>query len=302
MNGQPARGYLSISEVLAHLRPDFPDISVSKIRFLETEGLIEPARSPSGYRRFVPADVARLRFILAAQRDQYLPLKVIRERLDGTEAGHDGAAAVVELPRARPDGPIGRRELAAATGASDAMLTELESHGLLRRQGRLYPPAAIEITGAVQALAGYGVEARHLRAMRAAAERETALIEHVVAPVQRQRGGAGRAQASQTAADLASLLVRLHAALVGSELAEAGLAPAQAGTGAAESGSARGAAADGGLAETVLTEAGPDMAAAAAGDGRIDAGRADAARDSGCTLTKGMPASTRGMPVREVGW
>jgi DNA-binding transcriptional MerR regulator len=302
MNGQAARGYLSISEVLAHLRPDFPDISTSKIRFLETEGLIEPARSPSGYRRFVPADVARLRYILAAQRDQYLPLKVIKERLDGTGAGQGGAAAVVELPRARPAGPIGRRELIAATGVSDAMLTELESHGLLRRQGRQYPPDAIEITGAVQALAGYGVEARHLRAMRAAAERETALIEHLLAPVQRQRGGGGREQASQTAGELAGLLVRLHAALVGSELAEAGLAPAMAAADPAETRSAGPGAAAGVPGETGPAEAGPDMTATAAADGRIDAGRADAARDSGCTLTKGMPASTRGMPVREVGW
>jgi DNA-binding transcriptional MerR regulator len=300
MNGQPARGYLSISEVLAHLRPDFPDISVSKIRFLETEGLIEPARSPSGYRRFVPADVARLRYILAAQRDQYLPLKVIKERLDGTQAGQP--AAVVDLPRTRPAGPIGRRELIAATGASDAMLTELESHGLLRRQGRQYPPDAIEITGAVQALAGFGVEARHLRAMRAAAERETALIEHVVAPIQRQRAGAGREHASQAAAELAGLLVRLHAALVGSELAEAGLAPIQAEPAPAGAWSAAGGADERLRAETVLTEARRDMSAAAAADGRIDAGRADAARDSGCTLTKGMPASTRGMPVSEVGW
>jgi DNA-binding transcriptional MerR regulator len=84
MNAQPARGYLGISEVLAQLRGDFPDISVSKIRFLETEGLITPARSPSGYRRFSAADVERLRFILAAQRDQYLPLRVIKERLTDT--------------------------------------------------------------------------------------------------------------------------------------------------------------------------------------------------------------------------
>jgi DNA-binding transcriptional MerR regulator len=82
MSAPPARGYLSISEVLAQLRADFPDISVSKIRFLEAEGLIAPARSPAGYRRFCSADVDRLRVILTAQRDQYLPLRVIRERLD----------------------------------------------------------------------------------------------------------------------------------------------------------------------------------------------------------------------------
>src|SRR5215472_6815378 len=81
MSGQAQHGYFGISEVLAQLRPDFPDISVSKIRFLETEGLLTPARSPSGYRRFCVADVDRLRYILAAQRDHYLPLRVIRDRL-----------------------------------------------------------------------------------------------------------------------------------------------------------------------------------------------------------------------------
>ena len=122
MNAQPARGYLGISEVLAQLRGDFPDISVSKIRFLETEGLITPARSPSGYRRFCAADVDRLRFILAAQRDQYLPLRVIKERLADAEP---------------PDGDrlLSRRELTGRGGLSEALLTELETFGLLRRVG-----------------------------------------------------------------------------------------------------------------------------------------------------------------------
>ncbi len=301
MNGPPTRGYLSISEVLAQLRPEFPDISMSKIRFLETEGLIEPARSPSGYRRFVTADVARLRYILAAQRDQYLPLRVIKERLAaaGEPAEVAEVAEVAELARVAPTGPVGRRELIAATGATDALLTELETHGLLRRQGRLYPAAAIEVTGAVTALMGYGVEARHLRTMQAAAERETALVEQVVAPMLRQRSAAGRELAGQTSAELAGLLVRLHAALLAGELAEAGL-PARPDEGAPAVPS-----------QTVVgsTEAGRAVASppaggpARAGTGsKIDAGRADLARDSGCTLTKGMPASTRGMPVSEVGW
>ncbi|MGH3406421.1 MAG: MerR family transcriptional regulator, partial [Streptosporangiaceae bacterium] len=87
MSAQPARGYLGISEVLAQLRAEFPDISVSKIRFLETEGLIAPARAPSGYRRFAAADVERLRYILTAQREQYLPLRVIKERLARADLG-----------------------------------------------------------------------------------------------------------------------------------------------------------------------------------------------------------------------
>jgi DNA-binding transcriptional MerR regulator len=216
MNAQPARGYLGISEVLALLRGDFPDISVSKIRFLETEGLITPARSPSGYRRFSAADVERLRFILAAQRDQYLPLRVIRERLADTE---------------QPDGDrllLSRRELLAEAGMSEALLTELETFGLLRRVGRTYGPDALQVARTAVALAAYGVEARHLRAVRAAAERETTMIESLVAPILRQRASGARDLAARTAGELADLVLRLHAALVAGTLAEAGLAEAGA--------------------------------------------------------------------------
>ena len=138
MNGQPARSYLGIGEVLAQLRAEFPDISVSKIRFLESEGLIEPARSPSGYRRFGAADIERLRYILTAQRDQYLPLRVIKERLPGggaqppalTAAGRGGA----EQPDTAP-AMLSRRELAEAAGIDDGQLSELEAFGLIRRAG-----------------------------------------------------------------------------------------------------------------------------------------------------------------------
>jgi DNA-binding transcriptional MerR regulator len=240
MSSLPARGYFSISEVLAQLRADFPDISVSKIRFLETEGLIAPARSAAGYRRFCAADVDRLRHILTAQRDQYLPLRVIKERL----AGLDGQpASPVGLPGQRSRGEtdavkpaltrqdaaselLTRRELVDATGVTEALLTELETFGLLRRVGRQYGADAVEVARAAMALAAYGVEARHLRAVRAAAEREVAMIESVVAPIQRQRGPGARDLASQTAGDIAGLVQGLHHALVAGALAEAGLAAA----------------------------------------------------------------------------
>src|SRR6266581_7460584 len=119
MNGQFARAYLGIGEVLVELRNDFPDISVSKIRFLEAEGLISPARSPSGYRRFAPADIDQLRFILTAQRDQYLPLRVIKERLDD-RATRAGRAARPEM--------VSRRELLDASGIDEQQLAELEAH------------------------------------------------------------------------------------------------------------------------------------------------------------------------------
>lgn len=262
MSVQPARGYLGISEVLAQLRADFADISVSKIRFLETEGLIAPARSPAGYRRFCAADVDRLRYILSAQRDQYLPLKVIKDRLDRLDRQADdiapGPVAQAGLPnqsgwpaqaglaaqagpraQGRGAGPPGlpaagpggrepaplltRRELLDAAGMSEALLTELETFGLLRRVGRQYGADALEVARSAVALTAYGVEARHLRAVRAAAERETTMIESLVAPIMRQRGAGARDLAERTAGELAGLVLRLHAALVDGTLAEAGL-------------------------------------------------------------------------------
>ena len=235
MSTQPARGYLGISEVLAQLRGEFPDISVSKIRFLETEGLISPARSASGYRRFCAADVDRLRYILASQRDQYLPLRVIKERLTRLDPGGEAAARPQRHPDADPDrlgpgsGPLSRSELVAAAGLTEALLTELETFGLVRRAGRQYAPDALPVARAAAALAAYGVEARHLRAVRAAAERETALVESLVTPILAQRGRGARDLAARTAAEVVGQVLRLHAALVDAALAEAGLAPGEEG-------------------------------------------------------------------------
>ncbi|HEY2076103.1 MAG TPA: MerR family transcriptional regulator [Streptosporangiaceae bacterium] len=305
MSAQPARAYLGISEVLAQLRTDFPDVSVSKIRFLETEGLLTPARSPSGYRRFSGADVDRLRYILAAQRDHYLPLRVIRERLARLEAAARASPATAshqrsggQPPAAGPAtaGPatanpeigytvsastvsantvsakpvssstvsastvsantasantgqlLSRRELVELAGLSEALLTELEAFGLLRRVGRHYGPDALVVARTAVTLTAYGVEARHLRAVRASAERETTMIESLVAPIQRQRGAGARDLAARTAGELADLVMRLHGALVDGALAEAGLADAAlTGGGLAEMG--LGSGADGQLPE-----------------------------------------------------
>jgi DNA-binding transcriptional MerR regulator len=220
MSAQPARAYLGIGEVLARLRGEFPDVSVSKIRFLESEGLIEPARSPSGYRRFDEADVERLRYILTAQRDQYLPLRVIKERLPGAggtaQAGADLSAG--------PEGsaPVSRRELLAAAGIDEDQLAELENFGLVRRSGRAYGREALQVASAAAALGRYGVQPRHLRAVRAAVEREISFIEQVVAPTLRQRNPDARAQAGQTAREIAAVTMRLHSALLETALAEAG--------------------------------------------------------------------------------
>lgn len=214
-----ARGQFGIGEVLSQLRPEFPDISTSKIRFLEAEGLIEPERTRSGYRKFGVADVQRLRHILTLQRDSYLPLRVIKERLanggpaDGPGSGGDG------------DG-LTRRQVLDEAGISDAELTELEDYGLIRRVGRTYGGEALAVARAVTALRQYGVQARHLRAVKAAADREATLVEQVVAPRLRQRGPDARDAALRTAWQIADLTLRLHATLLESALSDAGLASA----------------------------------------------------------------------------
>lgn len=218
-----ARGQFGIGEVLAQLRPEFPDISTSKIRFLEAEGLIEPERTRSGYRKFGVADVQRLRHILTLQRDSYLPLRVIKERL-ATGAAADGAATT---PGAAADGDgLTRRQLLDEAGISDAELTELEDYGLIRRVGRTYGGDALAVARAVMALRQYGVQARHLRAVKAAADREATLVEQVVAPRLRQRGPGARDAALRTAWQIADLTLRLHATLLESALGDAGLASA----------------------------------------------------------------------------
>jgi DNA-binding transcriptional MerR regulator len=237
MSAQPARAYLGIGEVLARLRGEFPDISVSKIRFLESEGLIEPARSPSKYRKFDEADVERLRYILTAQRDQYLPLRVIKERLPphpdtaaaGARVGQGAAAA------GTGSGPLSRREFLAAAGIDEKQLAELENFGLIRRTGRAYERDALQVASAAAVLGRHGVEARHLRAVRAAVEREMSFIEQVVAPTLRQRNPEAREQAGRTAREIAAVTMRLHGALIEAALAEAGFAGADpAGPGTSE--------------------------------------------------------------------
>jgi DNA-binding transcriptional MerR regulator len=236
MNASFARAYLGIGEVLVELRAEFPDISVSKIRFLEAEGLISPARSPSGYRRFGPADVEQLRYILTAQRDEYLPLRVIKERLEFARgsggagvrppAGQQSAATADQGGGSVRTEMLSRRELLDAAGIDETLLAELEAHGLVKRAGRLYGQDAVDIAATVAGLAKYGVQARNLRTVSTAADRDLSLIEQLVGPVLRQRGPAARETAGQTAAGVATLLLELHRHLLDAGLAEAGLAGA----------------------------------------------------------------------------
>ncbi|MEU0568253.1 MerR family transcriptional regulator [Nonomuraea sp. NPDC005983] len=198
---------MSIGEVLALLQGEFPDVTISKIRFLEGEGLIEPERSPSGYRKFTHLHVEQLRFILTEQRDHYLPLRVIKDRM----------AESFGRPRAVQDKQevrLSRTELLEAAGLDDETLTELEDYGLLAAKARRYDEDALKIARSVGALARFGLHARHLRAVRAAAEREAGLIEQTVAPILKRRAPGAIGEADEVARELSNLLLDLHAALL----------------------------------------------------------------------------------------
>lgn len=218
--GHRAAGSVSIGQVLDELRADFPDVSPSKIRFLEAEGLIQPLRSSSGYRRFAVADIERLRFILTAQRDEYLPLRVIKERLDARGAGDAGQVPPVSMTRS---------ELLDAAGAAEELLAELEDYGLVRR-ARSYTAQALSVVRSAVLLTAYGIQPRHLRALKAAAEREASLVEQAVAPLIRQKGS--REPALRAARDIAGHIASIHVTLVDDGLTAAGLAsqPPAAGT------------------------------------------------------------------------
>lgn len=215
---------MSIGAVLQALRAEFPEVTVSKIRFLEAEGLIEPARSPSGYRKFRSEDVERLSCVLRMQRDHYLPLKVIKEHLEaGGEATARPAAPVVpprdpEEPEVIPPAPAvrtGRRELLRLVGAREAELAEWEKYGLLAAaEDGTYRPADVTVARLVAQMGRYGVEARHLRAVKAAADRQLDLVEQLVAPLRRHPDQRTRTRAESTAEELTDLSVRLYGAFV----------------------------------------------------------------------------------------
>lgn len=212
---------MSIGEVLAHLRGDFPDVTISKLRFLETEGLVEPRRTPAGYRKYTWTDVARLRYVLTAQRDQYLPLRVIREHLATMREPLTEVPSPVVPQEPPAEVRLTRDELLAKSGLTEPALKALEDHGLLRaRHGNGYDADALEVATAAARLAEFGVEPRHLRAYRAAADREVGLFSQLVTPLTRQNSPAGRARAADTVHELAALTQRVHAALVRSGLRE----------------------------------------------------------------------------------
>ena len=223
---------MSIGAVLDLLRPDFPDVTISKIRFLEAEGLVTPQRSPSGYRRFTAYDCARLRFVLTAQRDQYLPLKVIKAHLDAQPDGELPAqSSPYPTPRLVPvgdddgaDAPVSpapvqvrltREDLVARSGVGPELISALCRAGIISSgPGGLFDEHAVVIAQCARALGDYGVEPRHLRAFRSAADRQSDLIAQIAGPVGKAGGTGARDRADDLAREVAALAITLHTSLI----------------------------------------------------------------------------------------
>ncbi len=236
----PALAGMSIGAVLELLRPDFPDVTISKIRFLEAEGLVTPQRAASGYRRFTAYDCARLRFILTAQRDHYLPLKVIRAQLDAQPDGElppfgssyavprlvtvpDGSTGVGAGSGAGSDaaavGPtgirLGREDLLERSGVDDELLTSLLRAGVITTgPGGFFDEHTVVILQCARALSEYGVEPRHLRAFRSAADRQSDLIAQIAGPVVKGGKAGARDRADDLAREVAALAITLHTSLI----------------------------------------------------------------------------------------
>jgi DNA-binding transcriptional MerR regulator len=212
---------LTIGAVVKQLEREFPDISISKVRYLEDQKLLSPRRTPGGYRLYAPADVDRLRTILRLQRDEFLPLRVIRQELAAGRADTD-------TPRAAPDPRAVRRATVALrgpgslyrledvledTGADQALVKELEDYGVVkgeRRDGeQLYDDTEREIVRAVTELKRFGVRGRNLRVFRTSADREAALLEQILAPALRSRNPERRKEAVEALENLAAIASHL---------------------------------------------------------------------------------------------
>jgi DNA-binding transcriptional MerR regulator len=215
-----AVGLLSIGQVLAKLNPEFPDLSPSKLRFLEERQLITPARTDSGYRKFSAADMDRLRFVLTMQRDHYLPLKVIRGYLDELDAGRQP-----ELPGGALQAPsmlsserrLSRDELVREAGANAMLLNDAVSSSLIVAADTFGEDVLAVLKSLVE-LQRSGIEPRHLRGFRAAAERELGLIENALMPVARRKDASSRAKAAEMAREIASQLEVVRSSLIRSAL------------------------------------------------------------------------------------
>lgn len=245
---RPARR-VSIGPLLRALEPDFPGITASKIRFLEDQGLVHPERTASGYRKYSAEDLERLQAVLRLQREHYMPLKVIRELADagrlldfqeppvaaaedrthveGSEPEQpDGSSSESMLSR-RGEQSLTMRELCRRSGAGVALVRELLNFGLIRDGEGHFDSHDIAVAAAARELQAFGVEPRHLRTLKQAADRETGLVEQAVAIEATRRTPESARRASQRAEEIAGLCLSMHAALVSSRLEQLqrGIAP-----------------------------------------------------------------------------
>jgi DNA-binding transcriptional MerR regulator len=207
---------LTIGTVCTRLQPEFPDISISKIRYLEDQGLLAPRRTQSGYRLFSEGDVERLETILRLQRDEFLPLRVIRQELASPSGAGKERRRRRAVGLADPDDELDLGELCERAAITLDLARELEEYGLLqpRRAGsdKLYPAGDVDVAVACAKLSRFGISARHLRTFRTAADREAGLLQQVIAPSLRSRNPERReaaVQQLQTLAELAQELSQL---------------------------------------------------------------------------------------------
>jgi DNA-binding transcriptional MerR regulator len=218
----------TIGEVITLLRGEFPELSVSKLRFLEGQGLIEPERSEAGYRMFSNEDVRRIRFILREQRDHYLPLKVIKSKLTAWERGEEPAAPPDSGPPpetyfAASGVSLTADELGRSSGLSKAEIEELVAQEVLAPMvldggTAVFRDEDLSIARAAHRLMGRGLEGRHLRTLRLAVDRESELLRQLVAPLLRHRNPENRRRAAEILADGAQAASRLQEEMVKSRI------------------------------------------------------------------------------------
>ncbi len=226
---------LTIGEVLNQVRSEFDDISISKIRFLEAEGLIVPSRTKSGYRKFSSSDVDKLRYILRMQRDHYLPLKVIKEHIEAIDRGLKPEIEQINKPKVpsalvalnqlgvkKSQLRVTREELITNTSISEQDLKEPEDYGLIKvlADKRHYDDIAVKTARVIAALSGFGLEPRHLKFLKSGSDRESSLIKQVASPMSRSKRPDAGEQALEMMREISNLTNQLHFILVTSSLDE----------------------------------------------------------------------------------
>nr|WP_255806878.1 MerR family transcriptional regulator [Corynebacterium kalidii] len=218
----------SIGDVLKQLQGDFPDVTVSKIRFLEAEGLVTPQRSKSGYRRFSPEDISRLRYILANQRDSFLPLKVIKEQLEAMDSGKvtpvDARRSVAgtvtpDQFRQATVRRLTRADVASRAGVEESFIASLVKISLLTPDAAgFFSVDDVDVVRIAAKMGEYGIDNRHLKTLATQAQRQADLVNQVAGPVAHGRDENARERSAELSREVSALVVSLHAALIKGKL------------------------------------------------------------------------------------